>query len=203
MEQPNAGSFWKDRYASHPGAGAEEPRRLTGQAANEARADAARAYRRDRRAGFPGVQPMGGHHGGHHGGPAIADGGGYGPPPPGSRPQTPAPGGGMMAPGMMMDGPAPQIGAPQRGAPPPPMTRPPAMAPGGGGGGMAAGGGMGGGGAMASPPRRPSAPGQADKFSRGSTAVPGGTNAPFQPAGYMQGYQSPGGFNGVTRRSMA
>jgi hypothetical protein len=114
MEQPNAGSFWKDRYASHPGAGAEEPKssfrdywdqqragvqqgNAERKASNLARRDAGRADRAARRGGggFGGVQPMGGHHGGPT--PVIADGGGYGPPPEMSPTggQRPSPGHGL------------------------------------------------------------------------------------------------------------
>jgi len=93
MEQPNAGSFWKDRYASHPGAGAKEPKKTFQDYWDQMRAD--RAARRGG-GGFGGVQPMGGHHGGPT--PVIADGGGYGPPPEMSQPPSghqPSPGHGL------------------------------------------------------------------------------------------------------------
>ena len=160
MEQPNAGSFWKDRYASHPGAGAKEPKKTFQDYWDQMRAD--RAARRGG-GGFGGVQPMGGHHGGPT--PVIADGGGYGPPPEMSQPSSghqPSPGHGL-GPSNLPQGPSkndpgwvnPYPGS--RPAVPPPGAgvalgsgatmdgpqpiRPPVMAPGGGGGGVPLGSG--------------------------------------------------------------
>jgi len=221
MDQPNAGSFWKDRYASHPGAGAEEPQssfrdywdqqragvqqgNAERKAAQIARRDASRAERHAGR-GFRGVNPM----------PVVADDSGYGPPPPppGSRPAVPNPGAGVgLGTGIRMDErqPAPPSG-PQMafqgkvggGTTPPPRGPMPGLpvpargAPGGRGGPppVPARGAPGGRGGPPPPVRGAGGPMDGRPMSSSYTG--------FDPGRYAQGYRPPGGFNNVQRQQLA
>jgi len=148
----------------------------------------------------------GGYHGETPQGPSKSDPGWVNPYP-GSRPavppQTPAPGGGMMTPGITMDGPTPQIRPPGPTpviadgggyGPPPPGSRPPPPS----GGAISPGRHVSDTGSaappMGTPPPARGAGGPMDGRP-GSSSYTG-----FDPGRYAQGYKPPGGFNNVQRR---